>query len=469
MAVSLLLRGGRIWALKAVLLEARVPQELASAVALSTESGTNETGIQSNPKKRSAATDVVGAEERGKPLATHTAAALAKSTSPPSSYPSVENTGGAVAGPHPSGSLLRTDDGLLKRLSRKTLVEFPQKVLSPPPWAQGPDSEARRHVQKVTDDSSSSSSSDSDSDEERDSDVGHRVASQGKAGSSKPKASRPFENGTPKITVSAKEKGKVQKPHTGDTSQEKSLQLKKKGTVAKPAEDLKKARSKPTASSSRSNEILEQNLKEEHQQGKPRPRETGKESPKPLEAERILSDHTKARRSAQLTSGPVPTARTQEASAGQRPAAAPLAKAGHPGPEVPEPTGKAAPLVRKSLEKQVPEGCSEAEESLEDQKLVLKKTVPVQKKDTFEEKAGPQLEGRFQAEVGEATPTDAGPPQEVPGDTQEPTPAPEPMDMTTYKNLQHHDYHIYTFLDLNLDLSKFRMPQPSSGRESPRH
>ncbi|XP_021502642.1 NADH dehydrogenase [ubiquinone] flavoprotein 3, mitochondrial-like [Meriones unguiculatus] len=51
----------------------------------------------------------------------------------------------------------------------------------------------------------------------------------------------------------------------------------------------------------------------------------------------------------------------------------------------------------------------------------------------------------------------------------EPTPAPEPMDMTTYKNLQHHDYHIYTFLDLNLDLSKFRMPQPSSGRESPRH
>ncbi|CAH6789908.1 Ndufv3 [Phodopus roborovskii] len=47
--------------------------------------------------------------------------------------------------------------------------------------------------------------------------------------------------------------------------------------------------------------------------------------------------------------------------------------------------------------------------------------------------------------------------------------APEPTDTTTYKNLQHHDYNIYTFLDLNLDLSKFRMPQPSSGRESPRH
>ncbi|KAL1771187.1 NADH dehydrogenase [ubiquinone] flavoprotein 3, mitochondrial isoform X2 [Sigmodon hispidus] len=51
----------------------------------------------------------------------------------------------------------------------------------------------------------------------------------------------------------------------------------------------------------------------------------------------------------------------------------------------------------------------------------------------------------------------------------EPTLAPELTDATTYKNLQHHDYNTYTFLDLNLDLSKFRMPQPSSGRESPRH
>ncbi|CAD7688900.1 unnamed protein product [Nyctereutes procyonoides] len=45
----------------------------------------------------------------------------------------------------------------------------------------------------------------------------------------------------------------------------------------------------------------------------------------------------------------------------------------------------------------------------------------------------------------------------------------EPFDNTTYRNLQHHDYTPYTFLDLNLDLSKYRMPQRSSGRESPRH
>ncbi|XP_039732458.1 NADH dehydrogenase [ubiquinone] flavoprotein 3, mitochondrial-like [Pteropus medius] len=51
----------------------------------------------------------------------------------------------------------------------------------------------------------------------------------------------------------------------------------------------------------------------------------------------------------------------------------------------------------------------------------------------------------------------------------DPTGATMSADNTTYKNLQHHDYTGYTFLDLNLNLSKFRLPQPSSRRESPRH
>lgn len=57
----------------------------------------------------------------------------------------------------------------------------------------------------------------------------------------------------------------------------------------------------------------------------------------------------------------------------------------------------------------------------------------------------------------------------VPTEPAQATAPAEPFDNTTYKNLQHHDYTPYTFLDLNLDLSKFRLPQPSSGRESPRH
>ncbi|GAB0178280.1 NADH dehydrogenase flavoprotein 3, mitochondrial [Grus japonensis] len=57
--------------------------------------------------------------------------------------------------------------------------------------------------------------------------------------------------------------------------------------------------------------------------------------------------------------------------------------------------------------------------------------------------------------------------------TEEPTaaaePAPEEFDNSTYKNLQHHEYNIYTFVDSVVVLSKFRQPQPSSGRPSPRH
>ncbi|NXC13154.1 NDUV3 dehydrogenase, partial [Corythaeola cristata] len=48
-------------------------------------------------------------------------------------------------------------------------------------------------------------------------------------------------------------------------------------------------------------------------------------------------------------------------------------------------------------------------------------------------------------------------------------PAPEEFDNSTYKNLQHHEYNMYTFVDSVVVLSKFRQPQPSSGRPSPRH
>ncbi|NXX26781.1 NDUV3 dehydrogenase, partial [Nicator chloris] len=48
-------------------------------------------------------------------------------------------------------------------------------------------------------------------------------------------------------------------------------------------------------------------------------------------------------------------------------------------------------------------------------------------------------------------------------------PAPEEFDNSTYKNLQHHEYHTFTFHDYVTILAKYRQPQPSSGRPSPRH
>ncbi|NWS81133.1 NDUV3 dehydrogenase, partial [Toxostoma redivivum] len=52
---------------------------------------------------------------------------------------------------------------------------------------------------------------------------------------------------------------------------------------------------------------------------------------------------------------------------------------------------------------------------------------------------------------------------------EEKTPAPEEFDNSTYKNLQHHEYHTFTFHDYVAVLAKYRQPQPSSGRPSPRH
>uniref|UniRef100_A0A672ZG88 Uncharacterized protein n=1 Tax=Sphaeramia orbicularis TaxID=375764 RepID=A0A672ZG88_9TELE len=45
----------------------------------------------------------------------------------------------------------------------------------------------------------------------------------------------------------------------------------------------------------------------------------------------------------------------------------------------------------------------------------------------------------------------------------------EPFDNSTYKNYQHHSYTPFTFADLDLEMAKYRLPQPSSGRPSPRH
>ncbi|XP_059696047.1 NADH dehydrogenase [ubiquinone] flavoprotein 3, mitochondrial [Haemorhous mexicanus] len=54
--------------------------------------------------------------------------------------------------------------------------------------------------------------------------------------------------------------------------------------------------------------------------------------------------------------------------------------------------------------------------------------------------------------------------------TEEPAqPAAEELDNSTYKNLQHHDYTTFTFHDYVAILAKYRQPQPSSGRPSPRH
>ncbi|KAK2489714.1 hypothetical protein MC885_015767 [Smutsia gigantea] len=131
MAAALLLRQGRAGALKTLVLEARVFRGLAPTVSFSAESGKSGKGLPLNPKNQNSSKNVVEPKERGKLLATSTAAELSKNLPSPSSNLSVVNPGGKVAGPGPEDSMLFADEGVLKFMSRKTLVEFPQKVPSP--------------------------------------------------------------------------------------------------------------------------------------------------------------------------------------------------------------------------------------------------------------------------------------------------------------------------------------------------
>ncbi|XP_012515435.1 PREDICTED: NADH dehydrogenase [ubiquinone] flavoprotein 3, mitochondrial isoform X1 [Propithecus coquereli] len=470
MAASLLLRQGRAGAVKTMFLEARVFQGFASTVPLSAESGKSEKGLTPNSKKQSPPKNVVTPKEKGKLLATPAAAEVSRNVSSPHPYPSVVNKGGVGASPGPDDSTLRTHKGVPKVLSRKTLVEFPQKVPSPLK-KQGSGSEARRKGQKVTDDSSSSSSSssssDSESDEESDvSEVGPRVVSKGKGGFRKAEVSLAFENTAPQTATSAKETTWSQKPHPDSTYPEKPRQPKKKGTAVKPSEDRKDAKPKIMAPKSQvREEFLKQGIKEKQLQNIFRSNEIDEESRKPFEGKGILPDHTKSGLSAQPAGGPAPT----------------LGEETHLGKQVPELHGKAtAPQRRKEhLGKQATGGHSKAgEEILEDQVPIRDlKTVSAEKKDVFDEKAtvlsleSEVVEDPAMPVEDSAVPVeDPAMPVEDQDGTQEPAPvAAEPSDNSTYKNLQHHDYTTYTFLDLNLDLSRFRMPQPSSGRESPRH
>ncbi|XP_023594858.1 NADH dehydrogenase [ubiquinone] flavoprotein 3, mitochondrial isoform X1 [Trichechus manatus latirostris] len=457
MAAQLLLQQGRAGALKTGL-QAGALRGLASTVPLSAESGKSGKGLPPNPKKQSKPKHVVEAKAKGKLLAPHPAAGLSKKFSPPSAYPSVTNEGGMVASPDPDDVMLLTDEGGPRFLARKTLVAFPQKVASPF-RKQGPELETHQRRRKAAKDSasSSSSSSDSESDEEEGvSEVGPRVASKAQGRFQKSQAS--FEDRTPKIVIAAKEKTWPQKPHTDSTYPEKPYQPEKK-----------------TVSQSEVDEgVMKQYVKEKQSQKIFRLNEIDKESQKPVERKQNLPDHTDSGLSSQPS--PVPTLLAEETEAEKQLQAAPSeTREKNVEEQVPEPKWKvASPQFREeNLGEQVVVGNAKAarltkEIVVEDGVPVGSlKAVPAQNKDISNEKI-PVLHLEEKGEIIQDSATQTEDPDNVQETEQAAAPA-GPSDITTYKNLQHHDYNAYTFLDLNLELSKFRMPQPSSGRESPRH
>ncbi|XP_014939316.2 NADH dehydrogenase [ubiquinone] flavoprotein 3, mitochondrial isoform X1 [Acinonyx jubatus] len=473
MAASLLLRQGRSGAMKTMLLDARVFRGLAPSVSLSAESGKSEKGLPPNPKKQSPPKNVVEPKERGQLVATPTAAELSKNLSSPRAHPSVVSPGGLVAGPGPGpeGSMLFTAEGAPDFRSRKTVVETPQKVPSPL-RKQGTDAKALRESRGDDSSSSSSSSSSSDSDSEGEgesSTADPQGTSRGRGGPPRPQASCPLGDGAPRIAVVAKEKPRsppdVPPP-------ERPRPVKKKGGTIKPPEDRKDTKRKTTTPKSQADkEFMKQNVKEKQFQKILRSSETDKEGQKLPKVEEVLPAHTESGLSTQPAGSPAPIQWRERTGTARPPPAAPEASERHRGQHAAERGGEVAfPLFSKeNLGAQVTEGTLKASgETLEGQASVRSlKPVPAPSEGSdFQDKAaGPEPEG------GAGMAEDPAPPG-GPDGTQESAhaaSASEPLDSATYKNLQHHDYTPYTFLDLNLDLSKFRMPQPSSGRESPRH
>ncbi|KAJ1071279.1 hypothetical protein K5549_021750, partial [Capra hircus] len=394
MAASLLLRQGRPGTLKTVLLEAGVFRGLAPAVSLSAESGKNEKGLPPNPKKQSPPKNVVEPKERGQQLAPPTADAVSKTLSAPASSPSVVSQSRTLASPNPDVSVLHTDQGLPKLLSRKTLVEFPQKVVSPF-RKQGSDSEAAQWGRRGTDDSSSSSSSsssDSESDEEGDrSGAGPQVKSKCRGGSPVAEASRSSADRAPKTEISAKEKTVSQQPHLDLTPAGRPRQTEKKKASSQHLEDRKGPKPKTAAPKSHAaEESMKQNVKEKQSQKISRSNKIDKESQKPLEVKKALSDRTTWGLSTHPAGGPAPTPSTGTRAGGQPPAPPPEARGSLLEKQVPEADGELAlPLFKtEKLEKQAAEGILKAEEEILEDQLPMEnlKPAPVQDKDVLDEK-----------------------------------------------------------------------------------
>ncbi|XP_075398377.1 NADH dehydrogenase [ubiquinone] flavoprotein 3, mitochondrial isoform X2 [Tenrec ecaudatus] len=357
-----------------------------------------------------------------------------------------------VADPDPDDLVLATHEGAPRALARKTLVDFPQQASSSF-RKQGSDLDRHWGSTEVGQDSSSSSSSPSDSDseeEERVSEVGPRAGSKGRGSFSASEAS--FNGRTPRVMTAAKEKSWSPTPTDSKTPYQATMKT-------RPQAEMNEG-------------VQKQRVKEEQPQSVFGANDIDRESQAAAELKQDLPDRTGSRVATQLSPGPPRMA--EDTGAEKQPQAA-LSEARGKSVEkqVPGPKWKVAfpQLEKENVEKPVGDLQAAAqtnEGDLEHRGAIGSlKTVPAPDEDAFDDKIA-VLNSEAPSERLQDSTTQSADPDRI--QEAEPAAAPaKPFDNTTYKNLQHHDYNEYTFLDLNLDLSKFRMPQPSSGRESPRH
>ncbi|XP_019384541.1 PREDICTED: NADH dehydrogenase [ubiquinone] flavoprotein 3, mitochondrial isoform X1 [Crocodylus porosus] len=361
-------------------------------------------------------------------LTTKTTVEFPKKLSP-SSHPPPANTGMTIASPYPDEALKLADEDTRKCMSRKTLAVFPQKETLSSREGKGTITTARGLNKKLAKEkSSSSSSSDSDSSSDSEEDSTTDVALKTKVAFPRLDP-HSFENGKVKKTTLVKQR-LSQKSDEEYASTNKSLMSKI---------ELPHIKQIQSAKTSTTNDGIK---------SKPRV-STIKQISKKVDKLKLISDMPD-KKSQKLTEVSLKNTNLLKESATEAQAAATQLK------DVPV-TKDTKPKLTLSGEEsktkmQEPETQEIAASKLH--KELLKTTAmavdSTAKKETTQE-AGTQTEmnGTIQ-EIKTAAAS-----------------APEEFDNSTYKNLQHHEYHMYTFVDFDVYLSKFRQPQPSSGRISP--
>ncbi|XP_053162474.1 NADH dehydrogenase [ubiquinone] flavoprotein 3, mitochondrial isoform X2 [Hemicordylus capensis] len=344
---------------------------------------------------------------------------------------STKNKGDTLISTKPGEALKLTDEDLRKYLANKTLVTFPQRTKLPSLERESVFSSTRGLDKRLADEESSSSSS-SDSDSSSDSEE---------------------EDNALKDTI----KTKVSFPRRDPISSENATVKVKISEKHFPQDDS--ALEKPPYSTRITKSPVEQKgFYETTADDKLRPvltNDTTKQRP----TERHL-------RNVDLGMKTVKTQMPTEIASKQLGASFPE---GTPSklsriPSVPQSVAQNPALLRQ--EDDAAKGLRDTEIQQRTatvvQEAALTDRVPVAKT-TMEEAVIQEAEVQTeqQSTTQEAKPTvepvEAKPTIET---------AQEVFDISTYKNLQHHTYTPFTFVDFDVQLSKFRLPQPSSGRQT---
>ncbi|XP_043848665.1 NADH dehydrogenase [ubiquinone] flavoprotein 3, mitochondrial [Dromiciops gliroides] len=426
MAFSCILGLGRGAVLKPIQLKPWGLREFASTVFLSTKSGGNEKEKQKKSKTQQPPQNVVAPKGGVNPRAE-----FPKKLSSPNSYPSAVNKGKTrVVNINSDDIKQQTAGEISKLLPGKTVVEFPQKVSTSSLRAKDT-LVTHQQTKKTAEVDLSSSSSDSDSD--REDSVSEIVLKPQIALKTKEVFPQweTFETKTQR-PLKLTEKTQFQKAHMDSTHVEKPHQSEMKLTV-----EQSEAYKEPKITKSEVVESFrEQSIKEAQMQKSIfKLNEMTKENQKLVEIHRKLSDQMEGGSSTQLDVG-TKLLIVKKEHREEKPTAVDFTADHFENKDV--------------LEEQVPTLHLEAPPP-RTQEDILEENMPAVNTDTKEEVfQGLAVKLKNQGIIPE-------------------TENAEPFDNTTYKNLQHHNYNTYTFLDFNLDLLKFRLPQPSSGRESPRH